>query len=62
MYKRVYICRVNKLNDMKEKRVNVRMPIDTNMEVLRKNLKTVKKKTGKTANAKIAAYILKLAK
>lgn len=47
---------------MKEKRVNVRMPIDTNMEVLRKNLKTVKKKTGKTANAKIAAYILKLAK
>jgi len=47
---------------MKEKRVNIRMPINTDMDVLRKNLKTVKKKTGKTANAKIAAYILKLAK
>lgn len=47
---------------MKEKRVNIRMPINTDMDVLRKKLKTVKKKTGKTANAKIAAYILKLAK
>jgi hypothetical protein len=38
------------------------MPVDTDMTDLKKNLKSVKKKTGKTANAKIAAYILKLAK
>ncbi len=46
----------------KPKGYYVRLPFDTDMIELQKRLKEVKKKTGKTANAKIASYILKLGK
>lgn len=44
--------------------LSTKMPVGTDMKTLRANLKKVKKnrKDGKTANALIAAYILKLAK
>jgi len=46
----------------KRKQYSIVLPVDTDMSELVQRLKEVKKKTGKTANAKIAAYILKLAK
>lgn len=45
-----------------QKQINIGMPINTDMIELKRRLKEIKTKTGKTANAKIAAYILKLAK
>lgn len=46
----------------KRKQLNVAMPVYTDMELLKERLKKVKESKGKTANALIVAYILKLAK
>jgi len=45
-----------------QKHYTVSMPPCTDMVELKKKLKGLKDQTGKTANARIAAYILKLAK
>ena len=45
-----------------QKHYVVSLPPDTDMETLRTKIKSNCKEKGKTANALIAAYILKLAK
>ncbi len=45
-----------------QKHYPVALPPDTDMVKLRERLKSIKESKGKTANALIAAYILKLAK
>lgn len=45
-----------------QKHYVVSLPPDTDMDLLRINIKSNCKEKGKTANALIAAYILKLAK
>lgn len=42
------------------KQINVRLPVDTDLVDLKKKLKDVKHRTGKSANKKIVEYIFKL--
>jgi len=44
------------------KGIYTKMPATTDMAELKKRLKEVKKKTGKTANKNIVEFILKLSK